>query len=239
MKDKNEDIKHIVSFSGGKDSTAMLLMMLQKNMPIDEIVFCDTGMEFPEMYDHIHAVEYCINRPITVLYPDNSFEWFLSEYKKKSGKYKHIDGLGWPGFMFRWCTGNLKTKIFDRYVKGQDITIYLGIASDEKQRLERKHHRSNKHIIKYPLIEWEITEKQALEFCYKEGFDWKGLYKKFRRVSCWCCPLSRIGELRTLYSEYPKLWKELKRLDKLSYRQFRSDYSVEELEIKFKKLTKE
>ena len=66
MKDKNEDIKHIVSFSGGKDSTAMLLMMLQKNMPIDEIVFCDTGMEFPEMYDHIHAVECCINRPITV-----------------------------------------------------------------------------------------------------------------------------------------------------------------------------
>ena len=50
-------MKHIVSFSGGKDSTAMLLMMLQKNMPIDEIVFCDTGMEFPDMYRHIHALE--------------------------------------------------------------------------------------------------------------------------------------------------------------------------------------
>lgn len=27
-------MEHIVSFSGGKDSTAMLLMMLEKNMPI-------------------------------------------------------------------------------------------------------------------------------------------------------------------------------------------------------------
>ena len=31
-------MEHIVSFSGGKDSTAMLLMMLEKNMPIDEII---------------------------------------------------------------------------------------------------------------------------------------------------------------------------------------------------------
>ena len=45
--------KHIVSFSGGKDSTAMLLKMIEKGMPIDEIIFCDTTAEFPEMYDHI------------------------------------------------------------------------------------------------------------------------------------------------------------------------------------------
>ena len=50
-------MEHIVSFSGGKDSTAMLLMMLEKNMPIDEIIFCDTGKEFPQMYEHIEKVQ--------------------------------------------------------------------------------------------------------------------------------------------------------------------------------------
>ena len=49
-------MKHIVQFSGGKDSTAMLLMMLEKGMPVDEIIFCDTGKEFPAMYDHIEKV---------------------------------------------------------------------------------------------------------------------------------------------------------------------------------------
>lgn len=93
--------KHIVSFSGGKDSTCMLLMMIEKKMQIDEIIFADTGVEFPDMIKHIDKVEKFINRPITRLYPDHSFEWFLSEYKKKSGKYKDIDGLGWPGFRFR------------------------------------------------------------------------------------------------------------------------------------------
>lgn len=50
-------MENIVSFSGGKDSTAMLLMMLEKNMPIDEIIFCDTGKEFPQMYDYIDKVQ--------------------------------------------------------------------------------------------------------------------------------------------------------------------------------------
>ena len=48
---------HVVSFSGGKDSTAMLLRMLEEGMRVDVILFCDTGLEFPEMYDHIDKVE--------------------------------------------------------------------------------------------------------------------------------------------------------------------------------------
>lgn len=46
-------MKHIVSFSGGKDSTLMLILMLKKGMPIDDIIFADTGMEFRELYDYI------------------------------------------------------------------------------------------------------------------------------------------------------------------------------------------
>lgn len=49
-------MNHIVQFSGGKDSTAMLLMMLEKYMQVDDIIFCDTGKEFPEMYEHINKV---------------------------------------------------------------------------------------------------------------------------------------------------------------------------------------
>jgi hypothetical protein len=52
---------------------------------------------------------------------------------------------------------------------------------------------------------------------------------------CWCCPLSRVGELRVLYNDFPELWEELKELDKKSFRQFRSDYSVKDLSEKFAK----
>ena len=66
MKENKPDY-HIVSFSGGKDSTAMLLKMIEEDMKIDDIIFCDTGIEFPSMYDHIEKVEKYIGRKITKL----------------------------------------------------------------------------------------------------------------------------------------------------------------------------
>lgn len=65
-------MKHIVKFSGGKDSTAMLLL-LERGLPVDEIIFCDTGCEYPEVYEHIKAVEKYIGRQITVLHPPHAF----------------------------------------------------------------------------------------------------------------------------------------------------------------------
>ena len=78
---------NIVSFSGGKDSTAMLLMMLEKGIPIDDIVFCDTGMEFPEMYNHISKVEKYIKRKVTVLKRAETYQYFLGEHKKEMVKW--------------------------------------------------------------------------------------------------------------------------------------------------------
>ena len=42
--EQNKPEYHVVSLSGGKDSTAMLLMMLERGMQIDCILFCDTGL---------------------------------------------------------------------------------------------------------------------------------------------------------------------------------------------------
>ena len=48
---------HAVSLSGGKDSTAMLLLMIEQDMPIDMVLSADTGMEFPEMYEHLAKLD--------------------------------------------------------------------------------------------------------------------------------------------------------------------------------------
>lgn len=80
--------KYIVSFSGGKDSTAMLLMMLEKGLQIDDIVFMDTGVEFPEMYEHIEKVEKYINHKVTRLKAEKSFEYMLLEYEKRKVRIK-------------------------------------------------------------------------------------------------------------------------------------------------------
>ena len=105
--------------------------------------------------------------------------------------------------------------------KNYDVVEYIGIAADEPKRV--------KHAC-YPLVEWGMTEKDCLDYCYAHGFDWGGLYRIFHRVSCWCCPLQSLSELRKLYAHFPELWNRLKAWDESTWRQFRADYSVKELE---------
>ena len=226
-------IKHIVSFSGGKDSTALLLKMIENNMQIDDIIFLDTTVEFPEMYAHIDKVEKYINRPITKLKAEKDFEYMLLHYEKKKGKNKGQKGYSFPDFRNRWCTNYFKQRVIKKYLKekykGFEIVEYHGIAIDEPKRLEKNKNKN----IKYPLAEWNITEQEALEYCYNRGFYWNGLYKKFHRVSCWCCPLKSLKELKVIYKEYPEFLKKLEEWETKTYRKFRADYTVKELKERF------
>ena len=78
--EQNKPEYHVVSLSGGKDSTAMLLMMLEKGMPVDDILFCDTGLEFPGLYAHLDKVEQYIGRPITRIQAPHSFEYYFCQH---------------------------------------------------------------------------------------------------------------------------------------------------------------
>ena len=142
--------KNIVSFSGGKDSTAMLLLMIEKNIKIDEIIFLDTGMEFPAMYQHIKQVERFIDRSITILRAEKSFEYMMLEYEKQRGKNKGQKGYSWPDFRNRWCTSYLKKQVIKKYLKkykDYEIVEFHGIAVDEVKRLEKNNEKS----VRYPL----------------------------------------------------------------------------------------
>ena len=51
---------HILSLSGGKDSTALAFFMKEYKPEIFEkieLVFCDTECELPETYDYLNKIE--------------------------------------------------------------------------------------------------------------------------------------------------------------------------------------
>ena len=225
-----KDTIHVVYLSGGKDSTAMLLRMLEEGMPVDRILFCDTGMEFPGMYEHIDKLEKYIGFPIERLKAPYTFMYLFSEHnpKRKNEELAGLKGFSWPGPLSRWCTSRMKTDIIDAYIrkleKQYTVEQYIGIAADEPQRIKNFH---------YPLVDWGMTEADCLKYCQDCGFDWNGLYEIFSRVSCWCCPLQSLEELRKLRKHFPDLWNRLREMDDSTWRTFRADYSVRQLEQRF------
>ena len=86
--------KHIVMLSGGKDSTAMLLMMIERGMQIDRIICVDTTKEFPEMYKHLKKLAAYI-KPYKIETYSFDFDYYFSEHKIKNHANRH--GYGWMG----------------------------------------------------------------------------------------------------------------------------------------------
>ena len=155
----------------------------------------------------------------------------MFEHLVENGKNKGQVGYGFPSVKLRWCTSE-KIRTIKNYMSNnyKTISTYIGYAFDEQWRANKSKDKSNI----YPLIESEIAENQALAMCYNYGFTWDGLYEHFKRVSCWCCPLQRISELRKLYNLYPDLWKKLEDMQKRTNSYFRMDGKrVEDLTKRF------
>jgi len=231
---KQREKYHVAMLSGGKDSSAMVLEMIRLNMKLDEIICIDTTKEFPEMYEHIKKLELYINKAgVKFTKIKISFDYYMFDHIKTKGKNKGKKGYSWPDFNNRWCTA-LKRQSAKKHLKQirkkYTVIEYHGIASDEPKRFDKN---KDSRIIKMPLVEWDMTEKDCLKYCYNRGYYWGSLYEKIHRVSCYLCPLSRIAELEIVYINYPKLWEEMKQKDLNTYRKFRNDYSILELEYKF------
>nr|DAQ42309.1 MAG TPA: phosphoadenosine-phosphosulfate reductase [Caudoviricetes sp.] len=199
-------MRYVANVSFGKDSLAMLLMLIEKGYPLDAVVFYDTGKEFQAIYNlrnrikpllESHGIEF------VELQPAKPFDYMMFEHKTKSGK----TGYGWCGGRCRWGT-TYKVTALDKF--GKDAYVYIGVAVDEPARLKKEY--GGKKL--FPLADWGMTEQDCLEYCYSQGYRWDEngveLYDILDRVSCRCCRNKNLRELKGIYQHLPDYWQKFK-----------------------------
>lgn len=86
-------MKYVCCFSGGKDSTAMLIHLLENDLPLDEILYVNVGdWIWKSAQEHIKQVENTLNVKITQIDVTDELD-------------KGFQRWGFPSFLNRWCTG--------------------------------------------------------------------------------------------------------------------------------------
>lgn len=218
---------YTLSLSGGKDSLALFLKILEVGVRLDEVVTVDLGDEYQATYDTLlFAASICLKERIkfTVLsIPETEeyqeyreatgvelgvFEFMVFEHEKQNG----CKGYGWCGKQ-RWGTA-IKRQLLNGYYQSLErfVIEYVGIAADEAQRIDIKPHKN--YAKSYPLIKWGMTEADCLEYCYQHGVQWKQsgirLYDILDRVSCQHCQQKNLKELRNIRKYLPELWNSFK-----------------------------
>lgn len=213
-------VKYIASCSFGKDSLAMVLILIEKGYPLDEVIFYDTGMEFQAIYNNCKKLSIILqnkNIQFSILQDEQSFSFkaFNKEVHKKDGTITY--GYDWCGGIRRWGTSGKISRINKHYkskYENETIIEYVGIATDEKYRIEKYRKKRTISIKLYPLIEWGMNEQDCLAYCYSNGWDWcennVDLYSILDRVSCWCCINKNKNEIENIIMYLPDYWNKIK-----------------------------
>jgi 3'-phosphoadenosine 5'-phosphosulfate sulfotransferase (PAPS reductase)/FAD synthetase len=210
-----QEAKHIAMLSGGRDSTAMVFAMIENNIPLDYVIFTDTGHEFMEMYEYIDKVESRINEISSIKFirtkhkRGEKFEdWCFGEVKsgKRKGAIRGLPMVTQP------CYWKRESKVypFEKFLKDNSITEYtqyIGYTYSERKRAQVKDKKQ-----RFPLIEMKMCEADVDKLL--ERIDLVNpLYDYFERTGCAMCPYQKIRGYYLLWLKFNEKWEWMKSVE--------------------------
>lgn len=209
-------INHIVALSGGKDSTALALVLREREPRPYAYLITPTGDELPEMIDHWKRLEDLLETPLTVVSSGYNLDTLIE-------KYKAI-----PNHRMRWCTRVLKIEPCLRYMKSQPpgSILYVGLRADEA---ERKGIYDSTITNRFYLREigWGAADVRA--YLAERGVTIPA------RTDCGKCYAQRKGEWKNLFFDHPERFASARATEVKIGHTFRYGQSLESMAAEFEK----
>nr|WP_294806937.1 hypothetical protein [uncultured Nitrososphaera sp.] len=194
---------YVASWGAGVDSTFMIVWaILEKKIPLDLVVFSDTGDELPETYATVAFYKKWIeSRGVPVVITANKYGKTLIQY--------HYDKDILPSIATRDCTSKFKISPVRSYLrqsftKSAKFMQYIGYNADESKRVDNS---SRKEIpkytsLRYPVHEFGFTRKHEVEYLQAQGLPVP------EKSGCYHCPYTRVAGWAMLDAKYPGLYAE-------------------------------
>jgi phosphoadenosine phosphosulfate reductase len=193
----------VVSFSGGKDSLATLLLVRKVVEP--KVIFIDTGLEFPETLEYIKGITEQFNLELLTAGAEGRF-------------WNGLEVFGMSGRDYRWCCKVCKlgpvAKIMDeKFPEG--VLNFIGQRRYESEVRARSGRVWRNTWLPRQLAASPIQNWNALHiwlYLMGEGTSVNPLYfQGFERIGCWVCPSSSLSEINLIQEVHPDLWMSFKK----------------------------
>ena len=213
-----------VSWSGGKDITASIILAHIHNEPVDSIVFVEV------MFDKANGIsgenprhiDFIKNKAIPlfeswgyhvdIVHSDRDFLSVFNRVIENPRKHIEHKGMkyGFPPNGLCSVKRDCKMRAINAYYKGihEECVQYVGIAIDEPKRLSRLHKTNNISL----LEKYGLTEDDAMKLCEEYGL-LSPTYGFSKRGGCWFCPNAKLAEHRDIKDLYPDAWRQYVELE--------------------------
>ena len=180
-----------VSFSGGKDSTAVL--NLARKAGVTSAFFIDTGLEFPE------TVEFVAKQGVTIVPPGGDF-------------WSAVRKAGPPAKDNRWCCKLLKLFPLKRYLEtiGPCLTVQGNRWYESWNRsgidITTQNPANPLQLNLSPIRHWRAFE--VFLYIWWQELPYSSLYDMgFERIGCFLCPAMLEAEYELMRVTHPQMTK--------------------------------
>jgi hypothetical protein len=213
-------VNRFVAISGGKDSTAMALRLVEVEPDDYTFLITPTGRELPPMEEHWRKLEERLGKPLCRV-PAPSLLDLIKRYQAL------------PNWRMRWCTRQIKIEPFMAYVANHLPAIsYVGIRADEAQR-GGTLWTEDEVVQDFPLVRWGWGIDKVKRYLVEQDC------VPPARTDCDICFFQRLIEWYELWRDYPELYQEATVLELWTGHTFRSPSrdtwpaSLAELAVRF------
>lgn len=199
-------MKHYLSFGGGVNSTAMLILLTERNEEF-ETIFVNHGGDYPETYKYVNYLR-DKGFEITEIIPDVEGSHTIYDYSMKCGII--------PSFRFRWCSDKFKVRAVLKHVDVPCI-MHIGFDSGESKRVldssgkvyntPPSKAKSKSISYSYPLLDAEMSRADCVDLIQDHGLTVP------QKSGCWFCPFMRKIEVRQLFLNHPNLYNKAVKME--------------------------
>lgn len=185
---------HVVALSGGNDSTA-LAVLLQEREPREYIYVCTpTGDELPEMFEHWLRLGDLLGKRILPIMAHTDLNGVIAEQGSL------------PNNRMRFCTRILKIEPYRRWLIARaaegPVVSYVGLRADEEGRAGGAYGDIDGVTMRFPLREWGMDRAAVLAALEQRSI------RVPERTDCARCFHQRLGEWWRLWREFPEIYAD-------------------------------
>ena len=216
-------MKYICSWSGGKESTASIILTRLNNEPLDIVLFSEVMFnetvsgELPDHIEFIHRAKRLFESwgiEVKILRSNQTYMDLFNHVIERPRKHMHHKGMKYGFPISTKCVVKRDLKLKPLYSFYEDFNEeyiqYIGIAADEYERLEAIRNIPNAVSL---LEKYNYTSKMAKQLCIDYNL-LSPAYNYSKRQGCWFCPNSKREECRRVKELYPETWNSFVALEK-------------------------
>ena len=194
----NPNMRTYLSYGGGVNSTAMMLLLLDAGWEFESL-YVDHGCDWPETRAYVQMLK-DKGYQITVLNPAVN-----GHGKVFSNLLDYCqDHVMFPCMTRRWCTRHFKIDVLIDYVQTPCFQL-IGIDTSESHRAKMSCNDGIEN--RFPLLEWEIDRKGCVDIIKNHGLPVP------MKSGCFICPFQKRSQWKELRRVHPDLFCKAKKLE--------------------------